>query len=49
MGDILIISGAWLKNLLKSIVDNDYCPLCDCHPSYGHAGKCPLGDFVAET
>lgn len=49
MSEILILTGEVLEKLLRSIEASDYCPLCDCHPSYGHAGNCPLGDFAPET
>lgn len=30
----------WYR-LLAQIADNDYCYLCDNHPSHGHAKDCP--------
>jgi len=27
------------------IKDNDYCPVCDNHPSHGHAHDCELAEY----
>ncbi len=32
------------KRLLEQINNNDYCPMCDCHPSHGHAEDCPAAE-----
>jgi hypothetical protein len=31
-----------LSSLVTAFDIDDYCPLCDCHPSSGHSRQCPI-------
>ncbi len=42
MPETLLLTGQYLDRLKNSIEENDYCFLCDCHPSHEHAKDCPL-------
>jgi hypothetical protein len=30
------------KACQKAFEGDDFCPLCDCHPSSGHSNECPI-------
>jgi hypothetical protein len=34
------------QRLLDFIDGEDYCPICDCHPSRGHDRTCNVGQYL---
>lgn len=41
MPEITVPDKMW-KRFVDELNGNDYCPLCDHHPSTGHDQQCPL-------
>lgn len=39
---IIDIPDEYWERLKEQVEGADYCYLCDCHPSSGHAADCPL-------